>query len=114
MEPVCLLAMAFLLFVDRRSKTQPRSADWLYWYNETETSVYLLTLQRPSSGEEGNKCLKYFSTDSSVNAARIKGTYDGWRAMTPAKKVTKINMMSDKVFTQGKDMNSSNGHFLSL
>ena len=36
--------------------------------------VYRFTRQRPASGNEGNKCLKYFSTDSSVRAARIKGT----------------------------------------
>ena len=35
---------------------------------------YRFTRQRPASGNEGNKCLKYFSTDSSVRAARIKGT----------------------------------------
>ena len=36
--------------------------------------LYRFTRQRPASGNEGNKCLKYFSTDSSVRAARIKGT----------------------------------------
>ena len=41
---------------------------------KTTFTLYLFTLQRPSSGGEGNKCLKYFSTDSSVRAARIKGT----------------------------------------
>ena len=35
--------------------------------------LYRFTRQRPASGNEGNKCLKYFSTDSSVRAARIKG-----------------------------------------
>ena len=36
--------------------------------------LYRFTRQSPASGNEGNKCLKYFSTDSSVRAARIKGT----------------------------------------
>ena len=33
--------------------------------------LYRFTRQRPASGNEGNKCLKYFSTDSPVRAARI-------------------------------------------
>ena len=80
MEREPLPAVLFAPFFGRSLTLVPRSLltnrmETLFTRDNLQRKfLYRFTRQRPASGNEGNKCLKYFSTDSSVRAARIKGT----------------------------------------
>ena len=75
-HPAVLLAPFFArsLTLVPRSLLRNRTEMLATQANLQRKFLYRFTRQRPASGNEGNKCLKYFSTDSSVRAARIKGT----------------------------------------
>ena len=75
-SPHCFICpfFAWSLTLVPRSFLRNRTEMLATQANQQRKFLYRFTRQRPASGNEGNKCLKYFSTDSSVRAARIKGT----------------------------------------